>query len=512
MRAARPIEAEPDDASMAAARWAFEHGRPTGSGTDTLPSAAWQFRPMRTARGVVGLVGLQPAGGAAALDPERDRALSALLDQAAVAHRACRADGGAGARRRPGGDRGAADRAAHLPRPRPEDAADLHPRRRRDAAGQRRPRCRRRRAPTCWRRLIEEDRAPERFLANILDMVRIENGQIEPRREPVDLTEAVETRPPSGPRASRAAASGATSPARLPAPRLDPALLDQVLGNLLDNALKFSGPAGQVAGAAPGGRGRRWRSSSRTTDPASRPPTCTASSTRSSARAAPTASPRARGLGLAICRGLVARHGRADRGGKPHQGRARHPHDAQVPGMSDAGPASWSWTTSRRSIASSARRWRPPATRRCGPRRRRRGCGSRRERSPAAGAARPWLARHGRPAGDPAPARLQPRRRSSSSRRATRRRRRSRALDAGADDYVEKPFALGELLARMRVLRSRRATAPLDEPKSASCRSARWNSTSPAGSRGSTAASRCSLTPREWDLLAALAQRRRAAW
>ncbi len=25
-----------------------------------------------------------------------------------------------------------------------------------------------------------------------------------------------------------------------------------------------------------------------------------------------------------------------------------------------------------------------------------------------------------------------------------------RALDAGADDYVEKPFALGELLARLR--------------------------------------------------------------
>lgn len=30
-----------------------------------------------------------------------------------------------------------------------------------------------------------------------------------------------------------------------------------------------------------------------------------------------------------------------------------------------------------------------------------------------------------------------------------------RALDAGADDYLVKPFGLGELLARLRVLRRR---------------------------------------------------------
>src|SRR5262249_21938643 len=34
-----------------------------------------------------------------------------------------------------------------------------------------------------------------------------------------------------------------------------------------------------------------------------------------------------------------------------------------------------------------------------------------------------------------------------------------RALDAGADDYVTKPFSMGELLARMRVALRHRATA-----------------------------------------------------
>ena len=38
------------------------------------------------------------------------------------------------------------------------------------------------------------------------------------------------------------------------------------------------------------------------------------------------------------------------------------------------------------------------------------------------------------------------------------------ALDAGADDYVTKPFAMGELLARLRAATRRAAPNPEDEP------------------------------------------------
>jgi two-component system, OmpR family, KDP operon response regulator KdpE len=38
------------------------------------------------------------------------------------------------------------------------------------------------------------------------------------------------------------------------------------------------------------------------------------------------------------------------------------------------------------------------------------------------------------------------------------------ALDGGADDYVTKPFGMGELLARMRAARRHRLQAELDEP------------------------------------------------
>jgi two-component system sensor histidine kinase KdpD len=109
VRAAVPVEAEPDDGAMAAARWAIANGRAAGRGTDTLPASPWQFRPMRGSRARC------PAR------PGGDRA------------RACRAHGGERARRGPQRDRGTAHGAADLARPRPQDAAHLHPRRDRHA-------------------------------------------------------------------------------------------------------------------------------------------------------------------------------------------------------------------------------------------------------------------------------------------------------------------------------------------------------------------------------------------
>ena len=247
VRAAMPVEAEPDEAAMAAARWAFEHARPAGQGTDTLPALAWQFRPMRTARGLVGLVGLRPRDGVP-LDAERNRALDALLDQAAIAIERAelmeeRARVSARAETETlrtalltslGHDlrtpltaiRGAAETLR-------DSGARLSEATRADLLAT----------------VIEEARRMGRFLANILDMVRVEAGEITPRREPVDPAEALET---AIGRAEAAAGRpiGRDWPARLPLPRLDPVLLDQVLGNLLDNALKFAGPGGCVRAGA----------------------------------------------------------------------------------------------------------------------------------------------------------------------------------------------------------------------------------------------------------------------
>ena len=78
------------------------------------------------------------------------------------------------------------------------------------------------------------------------------------------------------------------------------------------------------------------------------------------------------------------------------------------------------------------------------------------------------------------------------------------ALDAGADDYVTKPFGMEELLARMR------AAAGAASPTATSRRSgsATWSSTWPPSAssgagRGAEAAD-IRLTPTEWHLLEVL--------
>jgi two-component system KDP operon response regulator KdpE len=81
------------------------------------------------------------------------------------------------------------------------------------------------------------------------------------------------------------------------------------------------------------------------------------------------------------------------------------------------------------------------------------------------------------------------------------------ALDAGADDYVEKPFALAEFLARVRAaLRRAAATTGQDAPASVIRAGPLEVDFAHRLARLEGDAEPLRLTPREWDLLAALAR------
>lgn len=78
------------------------------------------------------------------------------------------------------------------------------------------------------------------------------------------------------------------------------------------------------------------------------------------------------------------------------------------------------------------------------------------------------------------------------------------ALDSGADDYVEKPFALGELLARVRA--ALRRAGRRDGTVEAVLRIGPLELDIPSRVARLDGAEPMKLTPREWDLLVALAR------
>ncbi|TPG41861.1 sensor histidine kinase KdpD [Roseomonas nepalensis] len=244
-RASSPAGTEPDDASMAAARWAYAKGRATGWGTDTLPNSAWQFQSLPTAQGVAGLIGLRFADRTEPLDTERERALQALLDQAAIAIERAelmeeRARGfvraeadalrttlltslGHDLRTPLTGIRGSLETLRTMGDALPPEArADLI--------------------------LTAEEEAARlgRFANNILDMVRVESGQVTLQPELLDLPSSIDAVVARVRHATSRLVEQRIDP-YLPTPSLDPVLFHQILANLLDNALKFSGPNGRVA-------------------------------------------------------------------------------------------------------------------------------------------------------------------------------------------------------------------------------------------------------------------------
>jgi two-component system KDP operon response regulator KdpE len=77
-----------------------------------------------------------------------------------------------------------------------------------------------------------------------------------------------------------------------------------------------------------------------------------------------------------------------------------------------------------------------------------------------------------------------------------------RALDAGADDYVTKPFAPGELIARLNA--ALRRAGPAEEPSL----SINGLEVDLAGHRVSRQGEEIHLTPKEFDLLRVLARNR----
>jgi two-component system sensor histidine kinase KdpD len=233
------------DADIAAARWAWEHNHAAGRGADTLPGAQRLYVPLRTGRTAVGVIGLDSdRRDGPLLTPEQQRLLDALADQAALAIERIQLVADVDrAKLAAEADRlrsalltsishdlktplaailGAAGTLREYFHSMPEeDRNDL------------------------LSTVIDESERLNRFIANLLDMTRIESGAMEPNYALHYVGDIAGS-------AMRRAAKilghhrpEMAIPPDLPMIRVDPVLFEQAVFNLLDNAAKYA-PEGSV--------------------------------------------------------------------------------------------------------------------------------------------------------------------------------------------------------------------------------------------------------------------------
>jgi two-component system sensor histidine kinase KdpD len=234
-----------DDSERAVATWVFDHGEPAGYGTETLAGANARYFPLRTARGITGVMGVRPTIPGDRLNPEQRQLMETFASQAAVAiERAQLAE---------------QSREAHLSRETErlqtvilnaishdlrtplasivgalssltEQEASLD-----DAAK---------------RDLLEtaqqEAQRLARLVSNLLDMTRLEAGAIALRREFFDVADLVGSTLAQLAEATRTREIVVDVPTDLPMVLIDFVPMTQALANLVDNAIKYSPPDSPV--------------------------------------------------------------------------------------------------------------------------------------------------------------------------------------------------------------------------------------------------------------------------
>lgn len=245
VRAGYPPEDQLDEADLAAASWAWHHDRAAGRGSDSLPGARRLFLPLRTGRGPVAVIGLDCEREGPLLTPEQHRLLDTLGDQAAIAIERItlaadldRARLQAETERLHGALLTSISHDLRTPLASILGAATSL-----DSYGSLLDASARRDLLATIR---DEAERLNRFVANLLDITRLESGTVAPRREPADIGEIAGT---ALARAAHVLARHRTAldvESDLPLIALDPVLFEQALFNLLDNAAKYAPPGSEV--------------------------------------------------------------------------------------------------------------------------------------------------------------------------------------------------------------------------------------------------------------------------
>jgi two-component system sensor histidine kinase KdpD len=233
MIAAQPPTPSLGPIDLAAAEWTFERGEVTGRESGTLTASDWQFHPLETSLGILGVLGIGRATLGDPIPPEKRVLFTTLLGQAALAHERIKLEGNAreinALKQRDSLRATLISSIGHdLKTPLTSVVAAA------DALAAEHGN-----SPTATM-LKAEARRLRRVFDDLVEMTRIEAGALVVRHEATDLTDAV-----------AAAAQDLKAelahhklvldvPPALPLVEADPRMLHHILINLLGNASKFA--------------------------------------------------------------------------------------------------------------------------------------------------------------------------------------------------------------------------------------------------------------------------------
>jgi two-component system sensor histidine kinase KdpD len=245
VRIGYPPDDELNAADLAAARWAWDHGKPAGRGAETLPGAQRLFLPLATERGKIGVMGLDREEPGPMFAPDQKRLLDALCDQAAVAierislmqdidkarvvseteqlRTALLTSISHDFRTPLASIIGSVSSLRSLWQKFPDETRE-----------------------DLLRTAQEEAERLNRFIGNILDMTRLEAGALAPSAQPTDIAEVADTALNQAKPILAQHRVRTDIPADLPLLNLDATLTGQILVNLLDNAAKYAAPGSEI--------------------------------------------------------------------------------------------------------------------------------------------------------------------------------------------------------------------------------------------------------------------------
>jgi two-component system sensor histidine kinase KdpD len=234
-----------DENERAVAAWAFEHGQPAGRDTDTLPAAQMRFVPLRTARGVLGVIGVARSDAGANLTPAQRRLFDTFASLAATAlervQLAAEARQAEVMRATENLQTALLNSISHDLRTPLVSIQGALTSLQEDSNALNEPA-----RQALLENAREETERLNRLVGNLLDMTRLEAGALRIIRAPADMQDAIGSALEQLERRLHGRTVRVDVPEDLPLVPMDFGLIVQVLVNLIDNALKYSPRASPI--------------------------------------------------------------------------------------------------------------------------------------------------------------------------------------------------------------------------------------------------------------------------